>query len=323
MPPLWYELLKKRVGSGELMNPDNIHLGFIRPASGEDWQLAYLQSFQYVEYLKQTYGKERIGDFLKAYGEGQNTDAILTKYCKVAKTDFEKGYRAHLAELVRKFAGKPAEKVLSFKELETALAKDPMNPDLNARVAEKYLLLGDKATAEKLADKALGTRNNHALAAYVKAQLVDKGQATRILDAAVDPKAPEVKVLRLLGKLRLDAKEYEAAARIFELGRKAEPYESVWLIELARIYKATSSNDKLIGVLIDLVPTNADDLEARRMLAQLLLQAGRHAEAETYARQALEIDVLDSASQKTLDAALRAQNKNAEADELSKLLLGR
>jgi tetratricopeptide (TPR) repeat protein len=320
MPPLWYELLKKRVGSGELMNLDNIHLGFIRPASGEDWQLAYLQSFQYVEYLKTTYGKERIGEFLKAYGEGLNTDAILTKYCKAAKADFEKGYRAHLTELVRKFAGKPPEKVLSFKELETALSKNPENPDLNARVAERYLLLGDKATAEKLADKALAARANQPLATYVKAHFVDKGQAARILDAAIEPKAPDVKVLRLLGKLRLDGKEYDAAARIFELGRKAEPYESVWLIELARIYKATSSNDMLIGVLIDLVPTNADDLDARRLLAQLLLKAGRNAEAESYARQALEIDVLDSASQQTLEAALRAQNKKAEADELGKVL---
>jgi tetratricopeptide (TPR) repeat protein len=320
MPPLWYELLKKRVGSGELMNLDNIHLGFIRPISGEDWQLAYLQSFQYVEYLKKAYGKERIGEFLKAYGEALNTDAILTKYCKVGKAEFERGYREHLAELVRNFAGKPAGKVLSFKELETALAKDPENPDLNAQVAEKYLLLGDKATAEKLADKALKGRPKHALATYVLAHYTDPTRAARMLDEAVDPKAPEIKLLRLLGKLRLEAKEYDAAARIYELGRKAEPYESTWLIDLARIYKATNNNDKLIGVLIDLVPQNADDLEARRLLTQLLEKAGRHAEAEKYARQALEIDVLDTPSQQSLDAALRAQNRNAEADELRKLL---
>jgi cellulose synthase operon protein C len=320
MPPLWYELLKKRVGNGELMNLDNIHLGFIRPASGEDWQLAYLQSFQYVEYLKTAHGKERIGEFLKAYGEGLNTDAILTKYCKVPKAVFEKGYRDHLEQLVRQFAGKPAEKVLTFKELETALAKDPDNADLNAWLAERYLLLGDKAMAQKFADKALAANAKHPLATYVQAHFVDKAQAMRILDAAIDAKAPDVKVLRLLGKLRLDGKEYEIAARIFELGRKAEPYESVWLIELAKIYKATGNNDKLIGVLIDLAPTNADDVEARRLLGQLLLKAGKNAEAERYAREALEIDVLDRPAQETLDAALRAQNKTAEAEELRKLL---
>jgi tetratricopeptide (TPR) repeat protein len=319
MPPLWYQLLKKRVGSGDLMNLDNIHLGFIRPTTGEDWQLAYLQSFQYVEYLKKTHGKERIGDFLKAYGEGLNTDDILAKYCKVTKADFEQGYRKHLENLVREFAGKPAEKVLSFKELETALAKDPDNPDLNAQLADRYLSL-DKEMARKLADKALAARPKHPLATCVRAQLSDRAEAARMLDDALDTKNPDLHVLRLLAKLRLDAKEYDAAARVLEMGRKAEPYENAWLIELARVYRKTENKEKLIGVLIDLAPTNADDLEARRLLAELLLKAGRNAEAERYAREALEIDVQDAVSQKTLDAALRAQNKNAEADELRKLL---
>jgi len=62
----------------------------------------------------------------------------------VSKAEFEKGYREHLAELVRKFAGKPAEKVLSFKELETALAKEPNNPDLNARVGSAICFWGTR-----------------------------------------------------------------------------------------------------------------------------------------------------------------------------------
>jgi len=53
--------------------------------------------------------------------------------------------------------------------------------------------------------------------------------------------------------MRVQAKEYEAAASIYELGRKAEAYENGWLIELAKIYRETKKDDKLIGVLIDLV----------------------------------------------------------------------
>ena len=68
------------------------------------------------------------------------------------------------------------------------------------------------------------------------------------------------------------------------------------------------------------MPTDADDLDSRRLLAQLLAKAGRHAEAERYAREALEIDVLETTAQQTLEAALRAQSKNAEADELLRLL---
>ena len=190
--PLWHQLLRKRLGSGELFNLDNINLGFIRPASGEDWQLAYLQSQQYVEYLKAAHGKERIGDMLKAYADGLTTDAALEKYCKVPKADFEKGYRRHLEQLSEKFTGKAPKKVLSFKELETALAKEPDNPDLCAQLADRFLLLGDRQEAKRLADRAAAKQPNHPLAAYVQARLL--GQAGRpkalaILEAAIDPAA--------------------------------------------------------------------------------------------------------------------------------------
>jgi cellulose synthase operon protein C len=323
MPQLWHALLQKRLGSGELFNLDNVNLGFIRPTSGEDWQLAYLQSLQYVEYLKKVYGKERIGDFLKAYAGGLSTEAALEKSCKVAKADFEKGYRRHLEELAEKFTGKPPEKVLSFKELETALAKDPENADVSAQLAERFLLLGDRPAARKLAEQAVAKRPNHPLAASVLARLLGPGErqkALALLDAAVDPASPDLKVLRLLGSLRFEAKEYDAAARVCELGRKAEPYENTWLIELSKIYRATNNSEKLTNVLIDLVPTDADDLDSRRLLAQMLSKAGRHAEAQRYSREGLEIDVLDTACQQIMEKSLRAQNKNAEADEFVELL---
>jgi cellulose synthase operon protein C len=323
MSPLWHQLLRKRATDDELFNLDNIMQGFVRPASGEDWQLAYLQSYQYVEYLKKSFGKERIGDFLKAYAEGLSTDMAIQKYCKVAKSDFEKGYRQYLAGLAEKLAGKSPQKVLSFKELESALAKEPDNADMNAQLAERFLLLGDRAEAQRLAEKAAAKQPNHPLAACVLARLMDAGdrrKALALLEAALDTAAPDLRVLRLLGSLRFESKEYSAAARIFEQGRKAVPYDSTWLIELSKIYRATSDTEKLISVLIDLTPTDADDLESRRLLAQLLTKAGRHAEAERYAREALEIDVLDAACQKMLEAALRTQNKTAEANELMKLL---
>jgi tetratricopeptide (TPR) repeat protein len=323
MPPQWYQLLRQRVASGELMNLDNIHLGFIRPISAEEWQLAYLQSYQYVQYLKATQGVKVIGELLKAYADGLDNAAVLARCCKVSKADFEKGYRQHLEEVVRKFAGKVPEKVLSFKELQTALAKDPSNPNLNAQLAERFLLLGDTKEAKKLAETATAKQPNHPLASYVLAKLLipsEPAKAIALLHAAIDTAAPEPKVLRLLGRMHFEGKEYQAAAQVFEQGRKAQPYESAWLVELFKIYQQNNDTAKLIGVLIDLAPMEADNLDVRRTLAKLLTDAGRHADAEKYARGALEIDVLDVPSQEMLVAALRAQNKDAEADELLKLL---
>ena len=86
--------------------------------------------------------------------------------------------------------------------------------------------------------------------------------------------------------------------------------EPVWLQGLARVYAQTSEKDKLIAVLKELLPTDADDFENRKKLAGLLGDEGKWAEAEKYAREALEIDLSDAEIQATLDKALREQKKD-------------
>jgi tetratricopeptide (TPR) repeat protein len=323
MPPIWSRLLLDRVPKGELMNLDNIHLGFMRPRSPDEWQMAYLQSYLYVEYLKKAYGAKAVGGLLAAYRDGLDTAAALAKVCKVSKAAFEKGYRAHLEAVVKNLAGRRAVKRLSFEELKAAHKKDPADAEVAAQLAERYLLLGDRAEARNLADAALASKKGHPLASYVKARLLQaggEGEAALALLEGVDRKTPEVKVLRLLGKLLFDAKKFSEAAKTFEQGRAAEPYENAWLVQLAKAYTQSGAKDKLIETLKLLAPTDADNLDTRRELAQRLLKAGRFAEAEQYAWQALEIDVLDREAQEALQSALEAQKKDAELKELRKVL---
>jgi len=108
--------------------------------------------------------------------------------------------------------------------------------------------------------------------------------------------------------------------RILEKGRVLEPHNPSWLVELAKAYNQTNDEPKLLNVLGDLAKMDFDDLSIRKKLAQLHAKAGNQAEVERYARQGLEIDVLDTECQKLLIAALEAQNKNAEVAELKKLL---
>jgi predicted Zn-dependent protease len=188
-------------------------------------------------------------------------------------------------------------------------------------LAERYLGLGDEKQAGKLA--ALAKKSGHPLASVVKATILlgEKGieRAIGVLEAAVNPKAPDPGVLKLLGRIQFETKKFAEAGRSYELGRKAEPYESTWLVELSKVYNQTKDDAKLIGVLKDLAPTNADDLATRRKLAELLSKAGRHAEAERYAREALEIDVNDREARRILLDSLQAQNKDNELRELRKL----
>src|SRR5262249_28081043 len=90
-PQVWNTLLVKRVPAGELMNLDNIDLGFMRPRSPEDWSMAYCQAQLYVEYLRLKFGDKVVGELLAAYAGGLDTSAALDKVCKVDKATIEKG----------------------------------------------------------------------------------------------------------------------------------------------------------------------------------------------------------------------------------------
>jgi tetratricopeptide (TPR) repeat protein len=326
-PQQWNQLLRQRVASGDLMNLDNIELGFIRPRSPADWSMAYCQSQLYIQYLRQKYGPGSIGEMLAAYRDGLDTTAALQKICRVDKKNFEDGYQEYVREVVKTLQGRPIETPMSYGQLQRKYEERPDDFDLAARLAEQHLLRRDTHEARRLVDLVLAKQPKHALATYVKARLLlnagEDEEARKILEAVVDRAAPEPKVLQLLGKLYFEAREFEKAIATYELGHKSEPEESHWLADLARVYASANQTDKRIEVLKQMMPFDADDLEGRKRLMKLLLSAGRNAEAEQYARQALEIDVRDAEAAEVLEKALTAQGKKGEAEKTKALLDGK
>jgi len=324
LPPEWNYLLTQKVRTGDVLNLDNILLAFVRPRTPDQWQQAYLQSHLYVEYLVQTHGEPAIGKLLVAYAEGLDTDAALVKAIGTKKAEFEKGYRKFLDGRVAKLGLKTAQKQLTFKELKEAHAKDPNDADVAARFADMHLSRGDAKEAKRVADLAMEKKANHPVAAYVQAMVLlqeqDPELAYATLETAVDAHPTDPKSIKLLAKMHLEKMKFEAAAKVLEKGRALEPHDPSWLAQLAKAYSQTKDEAKLTGVLTDLAGANFDDLSIRRKLAEIHAKNGNHAEAERWARAALEIDVLDENSQKMMIEALQAQNKNAELAEMKKLL---
>jgi tetratricopeptide (TPR) repeat protein len=321
-PPAWNQMLRERVASGKLLNLDTIDLGFIRPRDPEEWQLAYCQAQLYVEYLRGKYGPGCIAGLLEAYRDGMGTPDALRKACKAEVADVEKGYKEYLEKTVKDMGLRPAEKRKSLKDLQAAYEKDMNDPDKAAALAEA-LLRRDRAKARELAEKALERKKGHPKASLVLAALArlagDPRKEKELLEAALDRNDPDPEVLESLGKIYYESKDYAKAGEIFELGRKAEPLEVKWMAELARVYAQTGDRDKLIAVLKDLVPTDADDLDRRKRLARLLLEAGQAAEAEKYARQCLDIDIRDKEGREYALKALREQKKDGEAKKLEEI----
>jgi tetratricopeptide (TPR) repeat protein len=323
-PQSWNQLLKQRVPAGELMNLDTIDLGFIRPRSPLDWSMAYCQSQLYVDFLREKYGAGAIGQMLAAYSEGLDTAQAINKVCQVDKKTFEQGYRQYLAEIVKTLHGRTPGKPMTYGQLQRAHEAEPNNLEVSARLAEQFFIRRDYTEANKLVKEVLAKKSNDGLASYVKARLLHNAgedeEAKKILEAALDKESPEPKVLQALGALYFEARDFDRAAEIYELAHKAEPYESRWLEELVKVHKQTGDTARRIEALIKLVPTDADQLENRKLLAQLLVKAERYAEAERFAREALEIDVRDVEAQDFLLKALDEQKKTKEAERLRELL---
>jgi tetratricopeptide (TPR) repeat protein len=324
-PPSWNQVLVERVNKDDLLNLTNVNLGFMRPRTPDEWTLAYCQSNLYIEYMTRTHGPESVAGMLAAYKDGLETEAAIKKVCGVEVADFEAGYKAYVREIAGTLrGGKPPEKAMTLAQLQAAVEKAPEDMDLAARLAEQYWRRKRNADARKLVNKVLAKEPGHGLALFLDAQLLLAGgeneKAQAKLEAAAQVEPPEPRVLKALGKLYYDAGQFDKAAEVYERGRRAEPIETSWLEDLARVYKQTNDTEKRIAVLSDLAPTDPDELDIRRGLAEMLAEAKRWPEAERWAREALEIDVQNETAREVYLKSLTEQGKNAELERAKKML---
>ncbi|MFO0925557.1 MAG: tetratricopeptide repeat protein [Gemmataceae bacterium] len=280
----------------------------------------------YIEYIDKTHGPKAVGELLAAFAAGKSATEAIRDVLKTDRAAFEKGYRDHLNAVVAKLGGaQPAKKRRTLDELRADYKQDPRNADVAAELALR-LLPTRRTEARKLAEEAVERQRNHPKANYVLALLARRAADTKgertYLERALDKDNPDPLVLEALGKMYYDANEHSRAAELFEQGRKLEPHSPKWLQELARTYAQMEAVDKQIGVLKDLVPLDADDLDRRLRLMKLTLDRGRFDEAEKYARAALEIDITSKEAREALFKALKGQKKADELKRMEGLLQG-
>ena len=260
---------------------------------------------------------------LAAFAEGLETGPALEKACNVKQAAFEKGYREFLGERVKKNAAGPPPRNLTVKQLQQEHAKKPDDLDITAQLAEMSQLKGKRKDAKELAEEVLGKDPKNVTAICVKANsLIGEGSpdvAYSLLDSINTDDLKSTKPLKLLAKLQISTKKFPQAVRTCERARKIDPHDPGWLKLLGDLYVKTKQADKLLEVAEEVAKIDPDEITSRRALAKSFFEKGNNAEAEKYARMALEIDVLDSVCQQILLDALTAQNKMDEADRLKKI----
>jgi tetratricopeptide (TPR) repeat protein len=324
--PAWMLALRDRFVKNDLLNLDNITLAFVRPKDQSEWSLAYCQSNLYVEYLIQTHGLDKVGKLLDAYRQGMDTGEAIKKVCGVDKEAFEKGYKEYVKGVLEPYLKakgiEAKETPMTLAELEEAFNADPDDAEVASRLAEQYQRRKRPQDARRLVDGVLKKTPGHPLASIVWSRLLssagDDEAAKQALEAAQAANPDDARILLALGRLHVEAKDYDKAIPLFEHGRKVAPLEGPWLQELARIYMQAEQADELKKVLKELITQDPDDLASRIRLTQMLLEADQPAEAEKVAREMLQIDVTNEEVQKLFMQSLTDQKKEAEIKKYRK-----
>ena len=308
-PPTWNRLLRERVAKNDLRNLDNLHLGFQRAKSRDDWLFAYCQSVLYAEYFVSRFGDDALPRLLSAYRDTRSTDQALFAAYGMKKEDIEAGYLEFLKQRVAKLPADRLDEPRDPAAIRRAYAERPNDPDAIAAFARLQLRLGMTSEAVRLADGVLATNSRHAPAATVIAEAwLREGKlddADDVLVAAYDANSPHPWLLRMLGQLRLKQGRPDEALMFFQQGRDLIPDDPAWLRGIVEAAEAAGEMTVLTSTLKALSERDPDDVDSRVRLAEMAYDADDYAAAAKFAKLALHVDVLDANVHLLLARSLR------------------
>jgi predicted Zn-dependent protease len=327
VPDDWADLVRSRWTTGKAFNLDTINLGFYRPESGDDWQLAYAQSLWYVDYLFERFGPDAAAQLLNAYAAGHETPEAIQTAFQIDQAELEAGYRTFVEERLAATSARSADEndERNDIELQKHLAEHPDDADTQALWAERLLAAKDLPGARQAATKALAIEPKHPLGSYVLSRVVltigDVAQAETLMRTAHDPENPHPEVINLLALLETRAKRYDRAAELYRIAEARWPRDAKWTQGLARVYLLAGDTERLTPILERLAIANADDFALRKKLASLARERGDVAETIRWCREANFCNVLDpdvhtwwaEAAEKQSDLATLAREREVLA----------
>jgi predicted Zn-dependent protease len=306
-PAEWNKLLAERVPKGELFNLDTINLGFVRPKTSLNWQMAYCQAQLYAQYMNKTYGPDATAKLLAAYRDNLPTAAALKRCFDVEQADFERGYLDFVRSIAKDLSTAAPADEMAFSQLVKAHQTKPDDMDAAAQLARAYVERKQYPEARKLVDAVLKKSPNHSTACYVRARLHlvigEEAEAVERLEAGLNREKPEANLLSLLASLKYQAGDYDEAEKLYALGQQQFPYDPKWGKALAKIYLVTKNDAKLATALESLALADPDDAVLRKKLAQMALDRDDFAAARRWATETIHCDVTDADAHRMLAEA--------------------
>ncbi len=289
----WQKLLVKRVPRGDVFDLSSINLGFLRPRSAEDWQLAYCQAEIYVELIAAEYGEEGIRKLLAAYRDNLPTEQALAHGLGTTQESIEQSNIKILsqtsAELAERRDLQEPTKLAKATELWKA---NPTDLAAGAELALVRLRQGDYPGAGRLAKAVLAKQPAQPVARFVKAKLLvqigDEKAAGAVLDGIVGPES-----LKLLAGIHLRRSEWDEARRLYQLGADGQPDNLQWIKALAVVAIRQQDMTVLTKLLTRITNAEPNNLVARKKLLQLAEHSRKEDALKRWANEVLHVDPND------------------------------
>lgn len=285
---------------GKLLPLADLNSGFVRPESGEQLSLSYLQAGWVCEYLEQAYGMERIREMLIQYGEGKTNDEVFQEVLGKSVEEVDAGFTAAAEQVLSPLAARleePAESLNGREDLETALLEKPENYFLNLEMARTLISEDQKQDAVPYLQKAIELFPQHAgpdspypLLGKLLLDEEKQEEAIAVLQSWWHRSPLSLENALQLSKLLRMHSRLEEAAQALEEALYLDPLSPELHQDLGAIYMDLSNAETAVRefkVLLALNPV--DRASAHYNLAMALSQTGQASEARRQVLLSLEI----------------------------------
>ncbi|MBM3819461.1 MAG: tetratricopeptide repeat protein [Acidimicrobiia bacterium] len=285
--------------AGRLLKLRDLNDGFSDPRL---INLTYYQASLVVEHLIDTYGEPALHRFIRAYGEGMETDQAITAAFNTSidtiQTAFDAKMEKDYAALRRALRDVKIEANPTLDQLKTLAESNPDSFKVQMELAQAQHEAGDLdgaiATLERaatLVPGATGQENPHALIALIASEKKDTQRAIQALEEVIKADSTDVESARRLAALlaaqKADAAKVAAAhTRVAEL----DPFDANASTFVGR-HAMQQKNTALAiqSFKVALAAGAADKAGAHIDLAEAHFAAGQLGDAKREALAALEI----------------------------------
>jgi tetratricopeptide (TPR) repeat protein len=263
--------------------------------------LSYYQASLVVDHIVDTYGEPALRRFIRAYGDGLETEAAVKEALGVSLDQLQTGFDARLEKQYSslrkslqapKFDGKPA-----LDDLKKMAESNPDSFPVQMQLAMALHQAKDSRAAiqaleraSKLAPTASGDNNPNKVIAAIATELKDEPRTIQALEAVLKVDSADIESARQLAKLLEPLGDVKRSADAYQRVVGIYPFDGEAQASYGRLALKMKDHETAVRAFRAALARNPPDrAQAHVDLAEAYVSAGQMPQAKKEILAALEI----------------------------------